>query len=254
MNDANLIEKVRQYVYAHIGTFHESRLNSLRNLELKQLLKRKNPYLFRAKNLLVASDLIRSLLDAHLSSQEETMFGEFLEGLAIYICQETFKGKKSVRPSIDLEFQKGQEYYLVSVKSGPNWGNADQIRKMRENFQDAIIDIKKLNPELQVFAVNGCCYGQDNGDKGGYEKLCGQAFWSFISGGVDELYTQIIEPLGFEAKERNEAFQRAYSAIINTFSQQFVTEFCENGEINWETLIRFNSARLSVKERKQRYS
>jgi hypothetical protein len=49
MNDANLIEKVRQYVYAHIGTFHESRLNSLRNLELKQLLKRKNPYLFRAK-------------------------------------------------------------------------------------------------------------------------------------------------------------------------------------------------------------
>jgi hypothetical protein len=49
MNDANLIEKVRQYVYAYIGTFHESRLNSLRNLELKQLLKRKNPYLFRAK-------------------------------------------------------------------------------------------------------------------------------------------------------------------------------------------------------------
>ena len=247
MNDANLIEKVRQYVYAHIGTFHESRLNSLRNLELKQLLKRKNPYLFRAKNILVASDLIRSLLDAHLSSQEETMFGEFLEGLAIYICQETFEGRKSIRPSIDLEFQKGQEYYLVSIKSGPNWGNADQIRKMRENFQDAIIDIKKLNPELQVFAVNGCCYGQDNGDKGGYEKLCGQAFWSFISGGVDELYTQIIEPLGFEAKERNEAFQRAYAAIINAFTQEFIAAFCENGDINWENLIRFNSARLLVR-------
>ncbi len=247
MNDMSLIEKVRQYVQAHIGTFHESRLNGLRNLELKQLLKRKNPYLFRAKNVLIASDLIRSLLDAHLSSQEETLFGEFLEGLAIYICQETFKGRKSVRPSIDLEFQKGEEYYLISIKSGPNWGNADQIRKMRENFQAAIVDIKRLKPELQVFAINGCCYGQDNGDKGGYQKLCGQAFWSFISDGLDELYTQIIEPLGFEAKERNEAFQHAYAAIVNVFTQEFIAAFCENGDINWEKLIRFNSARLAVR-------
>ncbi len=247
MNDMSLIEKVRQYVQAHIGTFHESRLNGLRNLELKQLLKRKNPYLFRAKNVLIASDLIRSLLDAHFSSQEETLFGKFLEGLAIYICQETFKGRRSVRPSIDLEFQKGEEYYLISIKSGPNWGNADQIRKMRENFQAAIVDIKRLKPELQVFAINGCCYGQDNGDKGGYQKLCGQAFWSFISDGLDELYTQIIEPLGFEAKERNEAFQHAYAAIVNVFTQEFIAAFCENGDINWEKLIRFNSARLAVR-------
>ena len=32
------------------------------------------------------------------------MFGEFLESLAIYICGQVYGGKKSDRPSIDLEF------------------------------------------------------------------------------------------------------------------------------------------------------
>ncbi|MGQ9614711.1 PmeII family type II restriction endonuclease [Chloroflexus sp.] len=94
MSNSDLLTNIRQYVQEHIGKFHEARLNSLRNLELEQILKRKNPYLFRAKNILIASDLVRSLLDAHLSSQEETMFGEFLEGLAIHICKRTFNGKK----------------------------------------------------------------------------------------------------------------------------------------------------------------
>lgn len=74
MNSKGLITEARDYVQAHIGSFHEKRLNSLRNLELKQILKRKNPYLFRAKNILIASDLIRLLLEAHLSSQEETLY------------------------------------------------------------------------------------------------------------------------------------------------------------------------------------
>lgn len=254
MSNTLLLTDIRQYVQEHIGKFHEARLNSLRNLELEQILRRKNPHLFRAKNILVASDLVRSLLDVHLSSQEETMFGEFLEGLAIHICKRTFNGKKSERPSIDLEFQTGNEYYLVSIKSGPNWGNADQIRKMRENFQAAIAEIRQSQPELQIFAVNGCCYGQDTGNKGDYQKLCGQAFWSFISGGVEELYTQIIEPLGFEAKERNEAFHRAYATIVNQFTQRFIEKFCNDGEINWELLVTFNSARPALRERRHRYS
>jgi hypothetical protein len=40
-------------------------------------LKRKNPYLFKAKNILTAQDLVKNLLDAYLQSQEETTFKEF---------------------------------------------------------------------------------------------------------------------------------------------------------------------------------
>ena len=93
-----------------------------------------------------------------------------------------------------------------------------------------------------MVAVNGCCYGRDNNpDKGDYLKLCGQRFWEFISG-EERLYVEIIEPLGHQAKERNEAFQREYARLINTFSQEFMAEFCVDGLIDWEKLVAFNSA------------
>ncbi|MCS6889585.1 PmeII family type II restriction endonuclease [Chloroflexus sp.] len=255
MSSNELIVEAKQYVQANIGTFHEKRLNSLRNLELRQILKRKNPYLFRAKNILVAAELVRLLLEAHLSSQEETLFGEFLEGLAIGVCSKTFNGWKSSFPSIDLEFRKGNFHYIVSIKSGPNWGNADQIRKMRENFREASDKIRQQTPDVEVIAVNGCCYGQEaNPDKGDYWKLCGQAFWSFISNGEEELYKQIIEPLGFEARERNEAFQQAYAEIINTLTAEFIRDFCnDQGAIDWDKLVEFNSSRQVVNERRRKY-
>ncbi|WP_322496916.1 PmeII family type II restriction endonuclease [Chloroflexus sp.] len=90
-----MITATRHYIQSHIGAFHEKRLDSLRSLKLEQILKRKNSYLFLAKNILIASDLIRLLLEAHLSSQEETLFGEFLEGLAIHVSNKTFAGWKS---------------------------------------------------------------------------------------------------------------------------------------------------------------
>lgn len=131
------ISDVMAYVEGNIGNFHSNRLQNLRKLKLSQILKRKNPYLFKAKNILTAQDLVKTLLDAHLSSQEETIFGDFLEGLAIFINGRVYGGRKSSAEGIDLEFDKDGIRYIVSIKSGPNWGNSSQIKKMRDNFQKA---------------------------------------------------------------------------------------------------------------------
>jgi hypothetical protein len=120
------IDDVKVYVRENIGSFHSSRLQSLRELKLSQILKRKNPYLFKAKNILLAQDLVRILLDAHLSSQEEAIFGNFLEGLAIFINRQVHGGWKSSTEGIDLEFDKGGIRYIMAIKSGPNWGNSSQ--------------------------------------------------------------------------------------------------------------------------------
>ena len=87
------ISDVKKYVEKNIGTFHSKRLQKIVNLELSEVLTRKNPYLFKAKNLLTAQDLIKTLLDATISSGEETIFGDFLEDLAIFINK---KDRKSV--------------------------------------------------------------------------------------------------------------------------------------------------------------
>jgi len=217
-------------------------LESLTALKLKKVLRRKNPYLFKAKFVTNAPELVKLLLDAHLSSQEETIFGGFLEGLAVFICRRVFSGKKSSAEGIDLEFERDRIYYIVSIKSGPNWGNSSQIKKMRQNFTKAKRILGTNTSEKNIVAVNGCCYGQQNiEDKGDYLKKCGQSFWGFVSGD-DNLYTKIIEPLGHRAKERNEEFQIEYGKVINRFTAEFIRVFCQpDGTILWEKLVQFNS-------------
>lgn len=233
------------YVENNISTFHAKRLQNLEGLKLSTILKRKNPYLFKAKNILTAQDLVKILLDAHLSSQEETIFGEFLEGLAIFICEKIYNGRKSSAEGIDLEFAKDNKAYIVSIKSGPNWGNSRQIMKLKEDFKKAKRILRTNNPNIHIVAVNGCCYGKDNNpDKGDYFKFCGQRFWEFVSGN-ENLYTEIIEPLGHKAKERNEEFMEAYAQIINKFTLDFMNEFCIDGKVDWRKLVKFNSGKNS---------
>ena len=236
------IKDVTQYVEANIGIFHEKRIRSLDNLKLDKVLKRKNPYLFKAKHTTTSEQIIRGIVDAHISSNEETIFGDWLEGLAIFINEKVYNGRKSGIPNIDLEFDKYGVRYIITIKSGPNWGNSSQIAKMISDFKTAKKTLRTSNSLLNITAINGCCYGIDNNpDKGDYFKYCGQEFWSFISGS-ENLYIDIIEPLGNKARERNEEFQKSYSQMINKFTKEFSNTYCnDNGEIDWKKLVQFNS-------------
>ncbi len=237
--------EVKKYVKNNIHVFHSKRIQSLEKLKLSKILKRKNPYLFKAKNILTAQDLVKTLLDAHLSSQEETIFGDFMEGLAIFINGQVYGGKKSSAEGIDLEFDNDNKRYIVGIKSGPNWGNSSQINKMKDCFKKAIRILRTSNSNLNIVAVNGCCYGIDNKpDKGDYFKFCGQKFWEFISNN-DNLYVDIIVPLGHKAKENNEEFFNQYSQIINKFTFEFGKDYCSEGKIDWEALVKFNSSDIA---------
>lgn len=243
MKNLNL-KDVSQYVEQNIGIFHQKRIQSLDGLKLSKVLKRKNPYLFKAKYV-IAANLVQGLVDAHISSNEETIFGDWLEGLAIFINNKVFDGRKSGITGIDLEFDNHGTRNIVAIKSGPNWGNSSQVAKMISDFKTAKKTLRTSNSQLQIVAVNGCCYGRDNNpDKGDYFKYCGQRFWDFISGD-SELFVKIIEPLGYEAKEKNDNFINSYSQMINKFTKEFMNDFCkDNGEIDWDKMVRFNSSIL----------
>jgi len=241
-----LIEYARQYVKDHIAPdFHAKRLAGLTKLKLDVVLKRKNPYLFRAKAIVSAPDLVKQLLLAHLSSQEETLFGAFLEGLAVAICGRAYGGKKSTTEGIDLEFCRDGKRYMVSIKSGPNWGNSSQITKMKQHFDKAR---RIAGPREHVLAVNGCCYGKDAHPlkDGNYLKLCGQDFWYLISG-EPLLYQEIIEPLGFEARQRNDEFDAAFARLHTKFTARFTEHFCHlDGSVNWTHLVAVNSGAATL--------
>ncbi|MFA4890123.1 MAG: PmeII family type II restriction endonuclease [Candidatus Paceibacterota bacterium] len=240
------LQEIYKYVEKHISIFHQRRLNYVQNkVDLLKILKQKNPYLFRAKNVLTAQDLIKGFLDAFLQSQEETLFGDFIEGLAIFVCDKVYGAKKSELTGIDLEFEKDEVIYVVEIKAGWNWGNSSQIRQLNINFASAK-KLMRAKTGKKVIAVNGCCFGKDNKpDKGGYLKLCGQQFWELISGD-EKLYINIVEPIGYEAREKNEEFTENYAQIINKLTLEFSQKFCDDGKINWEKLVEYNSGFAKV--------
>ncbi len=212
MKNRLIIENIENYVEQNIGRFHANRLEKIKDLDFNSVVRRKNPYLYKAKNILTAQDLVKNLLDAYLQSQEETLFGDFVEDVAIFVCQEVFGGHKSGRlEGIDLEFVKEGVYYIVEIKSGPNWGNSSQIKRMRHNFQKAKVALQSDGNGMDIIAVNGCCYGiENNPNKGEYFKYCGQAFWEFVS---DNKNLYVDNPSchlsGDEDRIRNMIFQAA---------------------------------------------
>lgn len=245
MNPLNL-DEVNEFVNVHIVDFHQRRIKSLEELQLNKLLK-KNPYLFRAKNITAAADLVKGLLEAFLSSSEEKLFGDFLENLAVFVAGKTCDGRKSTAPGVDLEFENNGIYYVVSVKSGPNWGNSSQQNRLEQDLQNAVKRVKQSHLNINVQPVLGICYGKTaTSYLRGYLKIVGQNFWYLISQN-EQLYTDIIEPIGYQAKEHNEAFLQQKVLVFNRFTREFVNQYCDDrGDIDWVKLVEFNSGNFDL--------
>lgn len=240
------LENVSRYVEENIGDFHQKRLAKVDSIELKQVLKSKNPYLFKAKNVTTANEIIEGILSAFLSSSEEGIFGNWLERLAIYINDSVYSGRKAGIEGIDLDFDREGIRVVVAIKSGPNWGNDSQVNKLIDQFNVVRRRLSTSGSKVNLMCVNGCCYGKSNPRteykaKGSYHKLCGERFWELISGEAT-LYTRLIVPIGHQAKEKNQEFQESYGKLVNRLTKEFLEEFCSaDGEIDWDKLIRFNS-------------
>jgi hypothetical protein len=249
MNPLNL-DEVYQFVSENILSFHESRLGSLDEVTLDELLKERNPYLFRAKNLTTAGELMGNLLDAYLSSSEEKHFGDFLEELAIFIAGKTCGGHKSSAQGVDLEFINDGTHYIISIKSGPNWGNSAQVKKLAQDLKNALIRVRQSRSVGEVRPVLGICYGKTRTNFN-YRlprcwKVVGQNFWYLISENED-LYTDIIEPIGYRAKQHNDAFEKERSKVVNRFTLAFINRFCDqSGAIDWPRLVEFNSGNYDL--------
>jgi len=240
------MDALKEYVNANITDFHQRRIKSLENLDLKMLLN-KNPYLFKAKNVTTASELITGLLEAFLSSSEEKLFGDFLEDLAVFVAQMTCEGHKSTAPGVDLEFFNRGIHYVVSIKSGPRWGNSSQHAKLAEDLHKAVVRVKQSRASANIQPVLGICYGKSKTSYvRGYLKVVGQNFWYLISENKD-LYTEIVEPIGYRAKEHNDRFLLEKDKATNRLTKVFLNDFCDSsGMIEWTKFVEFNSGNYDL--------
>ena len=135
----------------------------------------------------------------------------------------------------------------MSVKSGPNWGNSSQWKSLELDFKTARKILSQSDSVKHVETILGICYGKSRTvlKRGIILQVTGQNFWHMLSGD-EKFYIEIVEPLGHRAKQLNEEFNSKKAQIINKFTKEFTSHYCDrDGKILWSRIVAFNSGNFN---------
>lgn len=231
--------RVQQAIAIALNEFYRNLTANLESVDIDKVLKRKNPYLYRAKGINNAVQIVDGILAAYISSSEETIFGNvFFEPLAIAVSG----GQKAVTEGVDITVDKDNTIYSIAVKSGTSVFNADSRKRQEQNFQSAA---KRAQQAKKAYVpVVGYGYGKKRvkpGQEKFYKELAGQDFWAWLTGDAD-FYLKIIQYMGTRPDEYAKRFDEAYNKAENRLLREFTIRYClPDGSIDWNKLICFNS-------------
>jgi hypothetical protein len=225
-----------------LEVFYAKRIGKLQKLSLKEKLKRKNPYLFRAIGVADVNGIVEELLDAHISSSDETVFGnEFFEPLAKWVAEEAFSDQPGVTVQVgsaegcDILKSDKLQNQAIAVKSGTKVFNSQSRNRQISEFKK-IRNIMAKDKKA-FLAIVGYCYGKKK-QKGEYDftEMAGQDFWEHLTGDK-EFYLRIIELMATKPTEHGPKFLVEYNMAKNRFAKDFLETYClEDGSIDWKKL------------------
>lgn len=179
-----------------LENFYKSLIEKIDGLDVVKIMKRKNPYLYRAKAMENASDIVSSVLNAFVSSSEETIFGNcFFEPIAIAASG----GNKALAEGVDIMIQDNDSntIYAIAVKSGTSVFNADSKKRQEQNFMAASKLAQQAKARFEAYI--GYAYGKkkmsDRGTPKIYQELAGKKFWEELTG-EENFYLKIISFMG----------------------------------------------------------
>ncbi len=151
-------ERIEALAQAALDDFYDRRIAKLDGLRLADVLKTKNPYLFRAIGIETPAEMVASLLQAYMSSSEETIFGDaFFEPIVLGVTG----GQPSSGEGLDVDYETDEEFVVIAVKSGTKWGNSQQRVRLRDNFAKARHIYGTRRSSKRFVALLGQCYGTE---------------------------------------------------------------------------------------------
>ena len=214
-------EAIVEAIAIALDNFYTNLIKKVDSLNVKAVMKRKNPYLFRAKAMNGAAQIIDAILAAFVSSSEETIFGNvFFEPIATAAVQ----GQKALAEGVDIMVERDNTIYAIAVKSGTSVFNADSRKKQEQNFMAA----SKLAQQAKKRFVPIVGYGY------GKKKTS--------SRGLPKFYMELIRFMDKLPEKYVEEFDASYQRAANRLVREFTQEFCfGDGSIDWEKLVEFNS-------------
>lgn len=225
-------KELEKLIAKSLNDFYKRRINRLDTLNLKKVLKRKNPYLFRSMGIEKASEIVETILSAYISSSDETIFGNaFFEPIACKISG----SKVSDAEGVDFTIEQEGKYKAVSMKSGPNPFNSSQKKKQNEQFTALKQRLYKIHKQFDPILGHG--YGKLDKTASGkqiYRDVSGQKLWTELTGDPD-FYLKLIRLMKDVPQKHKPEYQKVWDSAINKFTREFINDFCfENGSIDWD--------------------
>ncbi len=239
-------EQLQGLISKCLQDFYQRREKKLASLKLREFLRRKNPYLFRALGTQNASEIVTTILNAYISSSDETMFGDaFFEPIALLASG----GEVGTATGVDFIVQSDDRVLAVAMKSGPNIFNSSQKKRQDQEFLQLRNRLYKIHKQFDPLL--GHAYGRTRSEPTkdtSYRRRSGQAFWTEITGDTD-FYLKLVRLMKEEPAKHKEKYGMAYDAAINKFTAEFIKDFCfPDGNIDWETVVRFVSEECRKKK------
>ncbi|MGI0014359.1 MAG: PmeII family type II restriction endonuclease [Nitrososphaera sp.] len=235
-------EELRALIAERLAEFYRRRLQRLETLKLKEILRRKNPYLFKAIGTTSATEIVEGILSAYLSSSDEGIFGDvFFEPIAKMVSGGVVAPSEGVDIAIETEFV----YKAIAIKSGPNPFNSSQGKRQDDEFRTLRSRLLKLKKQFDP--ILGHAYGRKSNRASEaklYRHLAGQEFWEELTGDSD-FYLKLVRLMETVViqKHRRE-YEEAWDVAVNRYVREFTTTFCdEHGNVQWEALVKFNSGK-----------
>ncbi len=227
-------QELERLISKCLSDFYSRRIQKVSGLKLRQTLRRKNPYLFKALGIQRADEIVERLMVDSLSSSDESIFGHaFFEPIAMIASG----GSVSDAAGVDFTVESDTQYIAVAMKSGPNPYNASQKRRQHDEFLAVRNRLLRIHKEFDPVLAHA--YGRRNSTNETllYRDSSGQAFWQEMTGDPD-FYLKLIRLMRDEPAKHRREYQPKWDATINRFTAEFIRDFCQpDGSIDWEKLV-----------------
>ena len=213
-------------------TFTKPIIGKLSKLKMREIVKRKNPYLFRASGISTCEELVKRAFIEYTSTLGENYFGSFFESVARVVSG-------GVKPpsggEIDLDVRRGNDAHLYTIKSGPGGYNSSIEAKARTDLGHA--ETRLRQDRVTTHKKMAYAYGRRiTSFKDGVEKLASRDFWSELSGDKD-FYIKFLDVCA----ELTHLFEADVDAPYQRLLNEAHELFCEGDTIRWDKVIRLVS-------------
>jgi len=170
-----------------IDDYYSNKIERIKKINPKSVISRSNPIY----NILTEREKrlrAERLLSEYMITSDKTALGNYLESLALKICNYCFNGIKSSADKIDVEYQKPVKEDIIdiilSIKSNMHSLNSSSKRTQIKAFREAVKRKKSNNTNnTKIECIIGCCFGETpkNQTNKEYKIVCGKDFWYLIS-------------------------------------------------------------------------